>query len=131
MRQPQRYYTEEFKLSVVRQIRQGLMTKESARRHYSIGGKSLILKWMRLYENYGVCSLLLAQRTMATKQPKTFKEQQPAAAPTSEQQQLEQRIKQLERQLEDAQLLGEMYDRMITIAERQYNIPIRKKPGTK
>lgn len=128
MIQRPRYYSEEFKLAVVRQVMQGKMTKEGAKRHYNIGGKSLVLKWLRNYENYGVCSLHLAQTTMASKQSKT---QSATTASNPEQQQLEQRIKQLERQLEDARLLGEMYDRMITIAEREYNIPIRKKPGTK
>lgn len=43
----------------------------------------------------------------------------------------EQRIKELERLLEDEQLRSEMYRRIIDIAERDYNIPIRKKPNTK
>ncbi|OYZ29813.1 MAG: hypothetical protein B7Y24_14455 [Sphingobacteriales bacterium 16-39-50] len=41
------------------------------------------------------------------------------------------RIKQLERQLEDEQLRSEAYNKMIDIAERELNIPIRKKSNTK
>jgi hypothetical protein len=35
------------------------------------------------------------------------------------------------RQLEDERLRSEMYLRMIEIAETEYKVPIRKKPGTK
>lgn len=44
---------------------------------------------------------------------------------------LEQRIKELERLLEDEQLRSEAYGRMIAIAEQEYKIPIRKKSNTK
>lgn len=44
---------------------------------------------------------------------------------------LEQRIKDLERQLEDAQLRAEGYELMVKIAEEEYKIPIRKKRDTK
>jgi hypothetical protein len=44
---------------------------------------------------------------------------------------LEARIKQLERQLEDSQLKEEAYRRMIDIAEKELKISIRKKPNTK
>jgi hypothetical protein len=43
----------------------------------------------------------------------------------------EQRIKDLERSLEDEQLRSEAYSRMIGIAEKEFNIPIRKKSSTK
>lgn len=42
-----------------------------------------------------------------------------------------QRIKELERLLEDEQLRSEAYRRMIDIAEKEYHVPIRKKPNTK
>ena len=40
---------------------------------------------------------------------------------------LETRVKELERLLEDEQLRSEAYKRMIDIAEKELNIPIRKK----
>jgi len=43
----------------------------------------------------------------------------------------EQRIRELERLLEDEQLRSEAYRRMIEIAEKDLNIPIRKKPDIK
>ena len=44
---------------------------------------------------------------------------------------LNKRIKELERDLEDAKLKAEGYSRMIDIAERELKIKIRKKPSTK
>lgn len=44
---------------------------------------------------------------------------------------LQKRIKELERQLESAQLKAEGYELMIEIAEKELKIPIRKKSDTK
>ncbi len=44
---------------------------------------------------------------------------------------LQRRIKDLERQLEDANLRAEAYERIIDKAEKELKIPIRKKPNTK
>ena len=43
----------------------------------------------------------------------------------------QKRIKELERQLEDAKLKAEGYELMLDLVEREYKIPIRKKPNTK
>ena len=43
----------------------------------------------------------------------------------------EEKIKRLERELEDARLMRDFYDEMINIAEKDFNIPIRKKGGAK
>lgn len=117
-------YSEALKQEVVSQVKSGLMSKEQAKRHYNILGKSAVLNWLRNYEKYGVCSLTLRSYSMSSKP--TDKPKNSVSA-----QEQAQRIKELERQLEDAQLLNEMYDLMINIAEREYKIPIRKKPDTK
>ena len=44
---------------------------------------------------------------------------------------LQKRIKELERQLENAELKDEGYELMIEIAEKELKIPIRKKSDTK
>jgi transposase len=46
-------------------------------------------------------------------------------------QDLLKRIKELEKQLETSQLKAEGYEIMIEIAEKELNIPIRKKSDTK
>ncbi len=62
------------------------------------------------------------------------KEEQPVLATSEDPQDprdLEKRIKELERQLENAQLKAEGYELMLEIAEKELKIPIRKKSGTK
>lgn len=44
---------------------------------------------------------------------------------------LKARIARLERELEDTRLMRDFYDEMINIAERDFNIPIRKKGGAR
>ncbi len=44
---------------------------------------------------------------------------------------LERRIKELENQLKDAEMKAITFSTMIDIAEKQFNIPIRKKSNTK
>lgn len=43
----------------------------------------------------------------------------------------EQKIARLERELRDAKLMRDFYNEMINVAEQQFNIPIRKKAGTR
>ena len=43
----------------------------------------------------------------------------------------EEKIKRLERELADARLARDFYNEMINVAERQFNINIRKKAGTR
>ena len=52
-------------------------------------------------------------------------------ANNSSEKELKARIARLERELEDARLLRDFYDEMINIAEKDFNIPIRKKGGAK
>ena len=44
---------------------------------------------------------------------------------------LQKRIEELEKQLEAAQLKAEGYELMVELAEKELNLPIRKKSGTK
>lgn len=118
-------FSESFKQMVIDQIAQGQISGEEARRRYNIKGHSSIKRWQRNYQMYGKCSLsLISENILLVKTPK------PAQAPASSEN-LQARIKQLERQLEDEQLRCEAYSRMIDIAEQQLKVPIRKKPNTK
>lgn len=44
---------------------------------------------------------------------------------------LEEKVKRLEEELRKASLMREFYDEMINVAEKQFNINIRKKAGTR
>lgn len=119
-------FSESFKQSVVDQVNSGLISKEEARRRYGIKSKSGVLRWQRNFEKYGRCSLNLPVDTLLLKPKKTS-----VPPVSSSETALLVRIKQLERQLEDEQIRSEAYSRMIDIAERDLNIPIRKKSNTK
>lgn len=119
-------FSESFKQSVVDQVNRGLLSKEEARRRYGIKAKSGILTWQRNFQKYGRCSLNLPVDTILLKLKKTS-----VPAASSSEASLLTRIKQLERQLEDEQLRSEGYSRMIDFAEKELNVPIRKKPITK
>lgn len=124
-KQVSRGYPESLRQKIVKEVLHGKINKDQARREYGIKGKTIVLKWIRIYEKYGVCSLTLARKPqlLVPNKEKKYKSQ--------EQQELEARIKFLEQKLEDESLLKEMYDRMIDIAEKEYKIPIRKKPNIK
>ena len=44
---------------------------------------------------------------------------------------LKDEIGRLQAQLRRAEIRADLYDEMINVAEKQFNIPIRKKPGAK
>lgn len=117
-------FSESLKRLVVEQVSSGAIGTEEARRKYGIKGKSAILRWQRNLQKYGQCSLLLPKDYFPALSPKKTSKDLSSS-------ELQARIKQLERQLEDEQLRSEAYQRMINIAEEQFNIPIRKKPDTK
>jgi transposase-like protein len=120
------YFSEEFKRMVIGQVSTGLMNKQEANLRYGIKGKSLILNWQRNYEKYGRCCVALpGNHTLSGL--KTKKPSSKTIAP----EELQAKIERLERQLEDEQLRSEAYQRIIDIAEKEFDIPIRKKPSTK
>ena len=80
-----------------------------------------LLRWMKQlgYLDNTVKEEIVSLPTMSEEEKPRTKEE------------LEARIKQLERQLQDSQLKEEAYRRMIDIAEKELDISIRKKPNTK
>lgn len=107
-------YNESLKREVVHAIQLGILSKEEARKKYDIRSHSAILKWIRTFEEQGSLS---KRKDMDYKN--TSKEV------------LINRIKELERQLEDEKTRAEGYSKMIDIAEEQLKISIRKKHITK
>jgi len=91
--------------------------------------RSTINKWVLVHQgiyDLGRChkqlSYDLQQKNLGKKSKQAVKEHQS---------ELEKRIEVLEKQLEWEKLRSLALDTMITVAERELNIDIRKKPGTK
>lgn len=106
----QRDYSMSFKLSVIDEIEKGNLTYQQAQDLYGIQGKSTVLVWLRKYGNldwkYPKTSLV----------SKLHKEETPA-----------QKIKRLEKELENERLKNEMLNYMIDLSDKQYGTAIRKK----
>jgi transposase len=99
-----------FKLAVVSQVEKGEMTSKQAQRAYGIQGHSTVLKWLR---KHGTLDWKIpGQQPMALLK----KEETPA-----------QKIKRLEKELEDERLKNEVLNRMIDISDQRYGTSIRKK----
>jgi len=118
MRKKRENYSRLFKLKVIEDVLGGGLSKNEAQRKYGLTGKSQVLKWMR---DFGLASF----KTL----PPNFEAMKSKKPPETAA--LYERIRQLEKQLKDAELKAEIYSKMIDIAEQQLNIPIRKKPFTR
>lgn len=111
-------YTEEFKWRVVQKVLNGKLTKEHAKEFYGIKSNCAILYWMRKFsgqDNY-------RQGGVPFGETKAMKE-------NKEKQALEQRIRELEKQLQREQLRADLWQKMVEIAEEHLNIDIKKKYG--
>lgn len=118
VRRTQKDYTMSFKLSVVEEVESGLLSVTQAKRKYGIQGRSTVLLWLRKYGNFD------------------WENQSPSSmSKTPEQKLLELEAKvrllekqknRLEDQLKKSDHKAVIFDMMIDIAEKEYNIPIRK-----
>ncbi len=105
-------YSEVFKKSVVREYEKGLLNKDQIQRKYGIGGNSRVLSWCRKYGKFAY--------------PENGKI---TGAPMKDPQ--KQRIKELEKKLENAELKVKAFEKLIEITEREEGIVILKKDVAK
>lgn len=107
-RRSQRDYNLGFKLAVISQVEKGEMTYKQAQESYGIQGRSTVLTWLRKHGNldWSKPKLLFMSKSKET----------PA-----------QKIKRLERELDDERLKNEILNKMIDISDQQYGTSIRKK----
>ncbi len=114
-------YSEEFKRKVIEEYLTTDSSKMSLLHKYNIRYKSAIQKWMK---QYGYPDIKF-KRSSKFAPIKTY------VLPGSTKEELEKRIKVLEKQLEEEKLRSDAFSRVIEIAEKELNIPIRKKFNTK
>ena len=114
----QKDYSMTFKLEVVKEIESGLISTSGAKRKYGIQARSTVINWLRKYGTFD------------------WENQTPSNMPQSKEQrlmELEARVKLLEKQkamlehqVERADKKAIIFDMMLDIAEKEYNISIRK-----
>ena len=115
-------YSEEFKLTVLRDYYESGASLNSTAKKWGLSSYGLIVSWS---QRYPIDSKLLSLSRQLIDE--TMKKH----APKTKEDELEIRIKELEKALEYEKLKSLAYNTMIDIAEKEFNIPIRKKPGTK
>ena len=108
-------YTEAFKMHVVGEVETGRISQSEANRRYGILGHSTILKWIRQYGK------LPSHRTKGLRMDEK----------EIELLRMENEIKELKRELEDARFKNVVLETLVDVAERELGIPIRKKYGAK
>lgn len=110
VKRSQKDYTLAFKLSVVEQIEKGDMTYKQAQKLYGIQGRSTALQWLRKHG------------TLDWSKPKLHFMPSPKAKETPA-----QKIKRLEKELEDEKLKNLVLNETIDLLDNQHGTSIRKK----
>lgn len=120
-------YSEAFRRKVVEEYLSRNGSKMFLLRQYGIKMKSGIQRWMKLY-GYEDHKHPFVFHFSAVRSPALIRKMNTGKASKK---QLEEKVKELERQLEDEKLRSEAYARMIEKAEKELKVPVRKKPNTK
>lgn len=113
-------FTEEDKIQIVSEyLSSGRPASEIAEK-YRISSRQIIFSWMDRYVN---------EREIVSLQEKA--EDMSEKSPEERVKELESQVERLRKSLELEQLRSTAYSAMIDEAEKTFNIPIRKKSGTK
>lgn len=122
------YLSDDEKKQIIKDYLSGTETKQSVYSRYTgyatENGK--IVKWMRQFgmENK------LGKNTNFVSMP-TRKKDKDQSSDNFETLKLKKRIVELEKQLQTAEMKAIAFSTMVDIAEKEFNIPIRKKHNTK
>lgn len=114
----QKDYSMSFKLQVVQEVESGELSRKGACRKYGIQASSTITQWLRKYGNFD------------------WENKTPSSMPKTPEQrilELEQKVRLLEKQknrleseAQQSDKKAIIFDMMIDLAEKEYNIDIRK-----
>jgi transposase-like protein len=125
MSKKRHHYSEEERLSILRDYYSSGMSMYACVQKYHMSTNSILIRWKKEYESHPEFVSLQSEPKeldMANRDKESYKE---------EIAQLKKRNKELEKALAFSKLETEARDLMISIAEEQFNIPIRKKAGAK
>lgn len=125
MRKKRHHYSEEERLSILRDYYSSGMSMYACVQKYHMSTNSILIRWKKEYESHPEFVSLQSEPKeldMANRDKESYKE---------EIAQLKKRNKELEKALAFSKWETEARDIMISIAEEQFNIPIRKKAGAK
>ena len=121
-RRKENRYSDDFKLSVLRDYYESGDSLHRTAIRWGLSCYGLIVNWSKRYP-IDSKSLSLSRQNIDEIMKKN--------TPKTKEEELQVRIKELEKALEYEKLRSLAYSTMIDIAEKEFNIPIRKKPGAK
>lgn len=118
VKRTQKDYPLSLKLQIVQSIEQGKLSTSQATKKFGIQCRKTVVNWLRKYGNFD------------------WENQTPSNMPNTPEQkllELEQEVRLLkkqkaflEKQVEQSDKKAILFDMMIDLAEKEYNIPIRK-----
>ncbi|MBB3185901.1 hypothetical protein [Microbacter margulisiae] len=111
VKRTQKDYSMSLKLSIISEIERGDISVTSATKKYGIQGRSTVVGWLRKYGTFD------------------WENQTPGNMPKSKDQKINVLEKQkafLEKQAEQSDMKAAFFDMMVDMAEKEYNISIRK-----
>ncbi|MBD5163421.1 MAG: helix-turn-helix domain-containing protein [Bacteroidales bacterium] len=117
---------------VVQLRRQGMTIREiSAKTGVA---KSAVHRWLSIFAGENLPAMKKTttspKRVTGIRVPQS-KEKTSAIPVSSIEETAEEKIARLEKELEDARLRADLYEEIINVAEKKFDIQIRKKAGTK
>lgn len=118
VKRTQRDYSLTFKLAVVDQVEKGELTYKQAQQRYGIQGRSTVLVWLRKHgrQDWSQGASIRADRSQAVTDPKDLTP--------------EQRIKELEQQLQFTSQKAQFFEAVVDVLEKDYGVSIvKKRPG--
>ena len=121
MRRKVNQFADEFKFMVIQEYLNTDISQKELKEKHGFRGNSCISNWMRKFGDHKVTDEQISiQKAMSKEVNKTPQERN-----------LEAKVKELEKALEQERLRTLALNTMINIAERDLKISIRKKSGTK
>ena len=114
----QKDYSLSFKMQLVSEVEQGLLSAKGAERKYGIQSRSTVIMWLRKYGTFDW------ENQTPSNMPKT--PEQKLLELEHKVKLLEKQKKFLEHQVAQSDKKSILFDMMIDLAEKEYNIPIRK-----
>ncbi|WP_409277909.1 IS3 family transposase [Providencia rustigianii] len=111
----QRDYSLAFKLQIIDQVEKGELTYKQAQDHYGIQGCSTVLVWLRKH----------GRLDWSNGTPNTLCRGS-AMTQSPEQQTPEQRIKALEKELEEARLKSDFFEAVVKVMDRDFGVRVKK-----
>jgi transposase len=112
-----RSFSSKDKRKLVEEIRSGMLSIQQSIRQYQLSG-SVLQRWNRWY---------FKTRLLKYVQPMAFSQMKSSEAPNE----LKRQLQEAQAQLEELKLKNAALETLISVAERELKIQIRKKPGSK